>query len=154
MDIKMQRGLTLVEVLISIVILGVGLLGLAGLHSLSLRLTQNSYLIAVATQQAQDMAERMRANPQGIEDGDYNALSGLAPTPSKNCDTSVCIATERKAYDHRIWSDANKDFFGVGDEGTVTLDNATGAFHITLNWTELNSDGVSQSKNYTLVFFP
>ena len=63
--IEKQRGLTLIEVLISIVILGVGLLGLAGLHSLSLRLTQNSYLIAVATQQAQDMVERMRIQSAG-----------------------------------------------------------------------------------------
>lgn len=55
-------GFTLLEVLISIVIFSVGLLGLASLQGMGLKLTHDSMNRTVATLLANDMMDRMRAN--------------------------------------------------------------------------------------------
>ena len=57
-----NTGFTLIEVLIAMIILAVGLLGLAGLQATSLRNNQSAYNRSVATQLAYDIADRMRAN--------------------------------------------------------------------------------------------
>ncbi|KAF0812438.1 hypothetical protein IGB42_03106 [Andreprevotia sp. IGB-42] len=57
-----QRGMIMIEVLVSIIILSVGILGLASLQGFSLRNSHSSYLRTVATDLAVDMSERIRAN--------------------------------------------------------------------------------------------
>ncbi len=154
MATRYQQGLTLIEVMIAIVILGIGLLGLAALHSAGLRQTHNSYLLAVAAQQAEEMAERMRANPQGVANGDYNALAGLG-TSTADCDNNACSSLERSGFDHAVWSAENRNYFGTGNEGSVTIDGVTGVFDIAIAWTEVNSDGGGTlAKTYTLAFLP
>jgi type IV pilus assembly protein PilV len=59
---KQYSGFTLIEVLVTVVVLAVGLLGLAGLQTASLGNNQNAYYRSQATQLAYDMADRMRAN--------------------------------------------------------------------------------------------
>ena len=59
---KKNTGFTLIEVLIAMIVLAVGLLGLAGLQATSLRNNQSAYNRIKATQLAYDIADRMRAN--------------------------------------------------------------------------------------------
>ena len=62
---KTQSGFTLLEVMVAIVVLSLGLLGLAGLQAASLRNNQAAYYRGIATQQTYDMADRIRANLAG-----------------------------------------------------------------------------------------
>lgn len=76
-----QRGISLVEVLVTIVILSFGLLGVAGLLATGLRNNQSSQFRTQASILAYDMAERMRANRQAAIDGKYataNTADGAA----------------------------------------------------------------------------
>jgi prepilin-type N-terminal cleavage/methylation domain-containing protein len=57
------RGLTLIEVLVVVVLLAIGLLGLAGLQLRGLQVNQGSQLRSQAAMMAEDMADRMRADP-------------------------------------------------------------------------------------------
>src|SRR5664280_455779 len=57
-----NSGFTLLEVLIAMLVLAVGLLGLAGLQATSLRNNQSAYNRSQATQLAYDLADRMRNN--------------------------------------------------------------------------------------------
>lgn len=59
---KYVRGISLIEVLVSIVISAIGLLALAGVNAASMRYTKMSQYRATATQLANDMGERIRAN--------------------------------------------------------------------------------------------
>lgn len=64
MKIKMHmKGFTLVEVLVALLILSIGLLGLAGLQAGGLRSNHSAYLRSQAVMLAHDMADRMRSNP-------------------------------------------------------------------------------------------
>lgn len=56
-----QSGLTLLEVMVTVVILSLGLLGLAGLQMTGLKNNRNAYYQTVAAQGAQDLAERVKA---------------------------------------------------------------------------------------------
>ena len=63
---KTQSGFTLLEIMVAIVVLSLGLLGLAGLQAASLRNNQTAYYRSIATQQAYDIADRLRANLAGV----------------------------------------------------------------------------------------
>ena len=62
MHMSRQRGFSMIEVLVAIVISAVALLALAGVNAASLRYTKMSQYRATATQLANDMGERLRAN--------------------------------------------------------------------------------------------
>jgi len=59
---RAQRGVTLLEVLVSIVVLSVGLLGYAGLQTLSLKNNNSAYQRSQATLLTSDIVDRMRAD--------------------------------------------------------------------------------------------
>lgn len=74
------HGFTLLEVLITVVIFSIGLLGLAGLQVKGLTLAHDSLLRTTATLLANDMADRMRANMSAAQMGinsPYNNPAGL-----------------------------------------------------------------------------
>lgn len=67
-----QRGLTLIEVLVAVLVLAIGLLGYAGLQATSLRYNHGAYASTQATTLAVDIADRMRANPDAARNGAYD----------------------------------------------------------------------------------
>lgn len=66
MDPSRVRGFTMLETLISILILSFGLLGIAGIYVAGVQNNKSANLRTLATQQAYDMADRMRANLAGL----------------------------------------------------------------------------------------
>lgn len=148
---EIQRGFTLLEVLITIAVLGISLLGLAGLQTSGIRYTYTSYLMAVATQQAEDMIERMRANPAEATKtgGYYDSIAGSA-SASIDCAAAHCDETERAEYDHDLWNDKNTEL--LGQNGTVR--RVGDVFEVKLLWSEVDSAGSTQPRTYTVVFRP
>ncbi|MCB1895475.1 MAG: type IV pilus modification protein PilV [Rhodocyclaceae bacterium] len=77
-----QLGTSLIEVLVAVVVLAVGMLGVAGMQASALRNNQAAYERSVATFLANSITERMAANRAAALNGDYNtALSSSCPTP-------------------------------------------------------------------------
>lgn len=78
-----SAGFSMIEVLVTLVILSVGLLGLAALQARALQYNQGAYLRSQANILAYDVVDRMRINRARAHLGDYNiALSSAAPTGS------------------------------------------------------------------------
>lgn len=69
---KRSEGFTLVEVLVSVLILGIGLLGLAGLQNVCIAAGYSSLQRSQASWLAGDMADLLRANPDAARAGDYD----------------------------------------------------------------------------------
>lgn len=95
-----QKGFSLIEVLVSVVIMSVGILGVAGLQVLSLQQNRNSLLRAEALQLGSDILDRMRANP-------IQTYAGLdftdAPPSPTDCVANTCTAAQMKDYDIALW---------------------------------------------------
>ncbi len=71
---KSQQGITLLESLVALLVLSIGLLGTAHLMATGIKQTNGSFARTQATFIAENMAERMRANPESILDMDYDGF--------------------------------------------------------------------------------
>ena len=94
-----QRGVSLIEVLIAVLVLAIGLLGIAGLQTASLTTNNISYQYSQAATLAQSMAERMRANQTGVYAGSYTLAAGTPPTVATNCASANCNSASQAAWD-------------------------------------------------------
>lgn len=122
-----QQGATLIEVLIAMVVLAIGLLGLAGLQSTSIQSNQGSYYRSQATVLANDMADRMRANRTAALAGGY--VIATAPTSS----SSNTVSGTRAEKDKAEWLNALAETLPLGT-GKITLNN--NIFLIEVIWND------------------
>lgn len=79
-----QQGFSLVEVLVALLVLSIGLLGLALLQVEGMKLNSDAYLRTQATVLAYDILDRLRANKSGADSGNY-CLNGPGTTADKIC---------------------------------------------------------------------
>ncbi len=133
-----HKGFSLIEVLITILVVSFGLLGMAALIISGVRSNSIAHYRSVASKQTEDIADRMRANQAGVIAGAYDALSATTPTGS-DCVTNVCSSTQTATYDHAQWNTANSRLL-PGGVGTVNGSVAAG-YAITLMWTEKGMNG-------------
>ncbi len=80
-----QAGFTLIEVMIAVLVLSIGLLGLAGLQVAALQNNQSAFMRSQATALAYDLADRMRSNIDGVNGGFY--------VPANAAATASCLTT-------------------------------------------------------------
>ncbi|CZI79027.1 TPA: type IV pilus modification protein PilV [Legionella pneumophila] len=105
-----DKGMTLLEVLISVVILAVGMLGIASMLIVSNKANNSSYAKLQAVQAVYDIFDRIRANSDAASNGSYNVSnigSNGYPTsvsaPSVLCNASVCNPNQLARYDTWYW---------------------------------------------------
>lgn len=80
---RQQAGISLIEVLVSVLILSVGILGVASLQMYSLKVNTEANLQSQASLQVKDLIERVRMNPEDRESFQVTSTScreGGAPT--------------------------------------------------------------------------
>lgn len=135
-----SRGFSLLEVMIALLVLSIGLLGIAGLQVFSLKYNHQSYERTQATLLINEIVDRMRANREAVETGLYNSVpignaystySGFGTCPA------TCSATEMFNYDVYNWKKRLQDsgMLATG-AGGISFDPATSLFAITVSWTE------------------
>lgn len=73
-----QQGATMIEVLVAVVVLSIGLLGLAGLQSVGLTHNQSASFRSTATMMSYSILDSMRANRTAARNGSYNIALGAA----------------------------------------------------------------------------
>jgi type IV pilus assembly protein PilV len=85
-----EAGFTLVEVLVSLVVLSIGMLGMARLVLMSAHSNDSAYLRSQATALAYEMLDNMRANMPAATAGQYNIALGTNPAAPASCVGSPC----------------------------------------------------------------
>ena len=135
-----QQGITMVEILVTILIIAVGLLGMASLQFNSLKNLNNSFFQYQAAMHASEMAERMRANIDGITGGNYDSVSVDGSETSASC-TSACTASGLASHDIYEWGQAVS---GLPD-GAATISRTGNIFTITITWSEQNTGSTGSS---------
>lgn len=110
---KTARGVSLIEVLVSVLLASIGLLALSGANVVSIRYSKMSQYRGTATMLAADLAERMRSNQGGLSayavQSDYAGQATLPAvypaTGGTNCEgySVTCSTTDIAAYDLASW---------------------------------------------------
>ncbi len=145
------QGFSLVEVLIALIIMSVGMLGIAGLYVQSMQAGRTSMLRHHAVTLAGDVADRIRANPTA------GAAYAAAAGADNNCiDQNVdCNDAQMAANDIFVWQAQAASFLPVFDNGAQQVQIAYNAatnpptYTIVVRWDEPTPDG--QVPNYTVV---
>ena len=151
---KPLNGFSLIEVLVALVVLSIGMLGIAALHIDGVRTGYSALQRTHAVNLAADMADRIRANPTGNYDVGAGA-SGAAPAVACADTASAaapgdCTSDQMAAYDVWEWRSALEPEAATGlpgGAGRIDLDTATDpdSFVITVSWTDKG-----QARNYRL----
>lgn len=121
------RGFSLLEILISVVVLSLGLLGIAALQTKSVNFVHSGELRSIAAYQASNMLDRIRSNKTGRTAGNYANISGIGTDPA--CTT--CTAAQIAQKDQFEWNTANSDMLPLG-QGTVT--QTGNVYTVTVHW--------------------
>ncbi len=152
--VSSQKGFTLIEVLVATLVLSVGIMGVAAMQMVSFQTNQSAYARSHAIFLAQDMFDRMRANPRGYATTtvyDDIDTSDSNKTPSNpNCITAAagCTPLQMGQQDIREWA---QHFYNVSSANDYrpTLPNGRGQivrtvntniFTATVSWDERDFD--------------
>ena len=161
-----NKGFTLVELLIALVVLSIGFTGYAALQIVGIRSVEDSYQRSQMTVLVEELAERMRSNRQGL--GSYVGLIyqqgvddcaelGADVIEANNCERSdwavgddTCVAAEMAQYDvAKVFcgQKSGNTWFGgvnnVSDQASIGIiaDPAVaGGFLLTGSWTLNETD--------------
>ena len=127
---KKIAGFTLIEVLIAMLVLAVGLLGLAGLQATSLKNNQSAYNRSRATQLTYDLADRMRANVVGK--ASYTAILPSSAAAQTDCLTvsTTCTVADMAQKDLFEWTAILNSSLPSGI-GTISVSGSIYTIRIT-----------------------
>jgi len=164
-DNRRAGGFSMIELLVAVLVMGIGVLGVTALQMVSLQNNRGALQRAEAVQLAYDMMDRVRANPAGNPPG--SAYSGLdlaeGPPAAANCNNQNCTQAQMILFDQAIWKCSLGNFHDenicqtlraagvLADEddqpgltagdGSITVDG-NGVINIAVQWTELGNQQV------------
>lgn len=138
-------GFTLVEVLIAMVIMAIGMLGIAGMYVHSLQAGRTSILRTQAVTLAADVADRIRANPRG-------GINYVGVGTDNNCTGNTrCTPGQLAAYDVWLWNQQRDLAMPAGASISVRYDDAVPnqppIYSVNVQWPE-----AGQTPSYKIRF--
>lgn len=121
---RRQRGVSLIEVLVSVLVLAIGLLGIAAMQATALRNNEGAFGRSQAVMQSYSILDTMRANQQVANAGAYNR--------ARTCVTPA--AGSRVDNEWRQWMLSMKQTLGDSDAtcGQIACDGTTCT--VTVHW--------------------
>lgn len=143
-----NQGFTFVELLVAVVVMSIGVLGVAALQAISLQQNRSALFRAEASQLANDLLDRIRANPSAT----YAPVTFASGPPSaSDCYTVNCSVAQMATFDISSWkcqldsTDADGDTYGIcatlgissslpEGAGAVTLAGST--YSIEVRWVD------------------
>lgn len=159
---KRQKGFTLIEAMIAIVVFSFGLLGVAGVMTVAVKSNHNGYMRSQATFLATSMADMMRANTASVKAGNYNVanISGYNNITTA-CRTASCNPTQLTRRDLQLWSNMFTQLL-PNSTGTIQcsahvglgIHPYSGMCNISVSWTESNTANAASAQTLTIAVKP
>ncbi|MDB5939370.1 MAG: type pilus modification protein PilV [Polaromonas sp.] len=151
--LRRQRGITLLESLVAMVVAALSILGILGVQMRTLTDTQTTVRRAQAIRLIEDLGERMKVNPNAL--ADINTYtSGFANEPTPGSCSSGCDHGQLAAYDLAVWKKTVKSTLPLG-QASVFLAPGEGAgananrrqLGVIISWRENERDTGSAYKD-------
>ncbi|TNC82248.1 MAG: type IV pilus modification protein PilV [Oleiphilus sp.] len=142
-----QAGFSMIEVLVTILIFAIGLLGVASLQTTGMRMVRDGGQLGQAAMLAASMADKMRSNAAGDTYVDVDGGARECENADLDADPPEegCSVAQEDIFD---WNDEIEDFL-PGGSGTVTVED--GAYVISVSWQESDdSNQADNTRTYTL----
>jgi type IV pilus assembly protein PilV len=138
---RRERGFTLVEVLVALVVLSVGLLGMAKMVMVSSHSNDSAYLRSQATALAYQALDSMRANITAASvTHSYNTVMGVMPAAAGPCVIAYCDNPTLALSDVYAWKHALKAALPSGSGSIATSATFPVTATVIVQW----DDGVAQ----------
>jgi len=136
-----KNGFSLVEVLVTLVVLSVGLLGIAGMMASTVRNNHSAYQRSQASWLAYDMLDRVRANRE----------AALAPSNNFNIALGTVTATATGVVGSEInaWKGRLAAALPAGD-GSVAVVAATRRVTVVVRWNDSRGTGGSDVQQFVV----
>lgn len=155
---RREAGFSMIELLVAVLVMGIGVLGITALQMVSLQNNRGALMRSEATLRTYDAMDRIRANPSG----NYGGVAfGDAPPATNDCMANSCTVAQMTAFDLATW----KCSLGIhnGDatcialrasgalptiaaqpglpsgDGSITVNGATGVVSVSVRWQEQNA---------------
>ena len=110
---KFQRGISLIESLVAMVVVALGILGILGVQMRTLTDTSTTVRRAQAIRLIEDLGERMKTNPNAL--GNLSAyVSAFSAEPTVGNCAAGCDSAQLAAYDLAVWKRAIKASLPLG----------------------------------------
>ena len=137
-----QRGFSMIEVLVTMLIVSLALLGTAGLQAYSMRLNQGGQFRTQAVFLAADLAERIEANRTAAVAGSYVlATSSSANVLSTVCQTGACAQSALATFDLSQWQNAVAASLPQASWSVAqTVAGNPSTYTITISWADRRAD--------------
>ncbi|MGP1677520.1 MAG: type IV pilus modification protein PilV [Burkholderiales bacterium] len=144
---RMQAGFSMIEVLISLVLIAVAMFGHAGLQLNAMKFAKSGASRTQAAFLSNELAERMEANKAGSVGGNY-VVASESSTPSTaatDCLTAACNATALAAYDLAEWTTRVAATLPPGASWQITNPTAGNPswYTIVVNWPDRRANTAS-----------
>lgn len=137
---RKSSGFTMLEMLVSLVILSVGLLGVAILQTKGQQFNHMSYLYTQASYLAYDLMDRMRANETIAKTGGYQRQ--LPTELSSDCTKQTCTSSQMVEFDLYSWKTLLEQTLPGGEAQIVW---SSPNYTISIKW--LNDQKDESNKN-------
>jgi len=144
-NIKSQRGTSLIEILVTILIVSFGLLGVAGVVSNGLKGSHGSQARSQASMLATDIIDRMRANRADAESdpGGTGSPYNLAFSDATPAGTTIPI------QDLIAWRTALAATLPAGN-GAVNVDTVSKKVTVSVRWDDSRTTGGSSTQTFVV----
>jgi type IV pilus assembly protein PilV len=101
-----QSGFSLFEILVAMIVIAIGVLGIAGLQASALRYSKASEMRYTAVQLTNELIERLRSNHAGAINGDFTSLGALAATTCNRQTAPPAPGTSPPSDQIKTWRNA------------------------------------------------
>lgn len=147
MTTRPQQGFTLIEVMVSLLILAIGLLGMTALQNEALRFNFAAFTESQAQFLINDMIERIRANPGS----NLYGITAIEPAvvPAVDCGVNTCTPDQMAIWDLSQWRASVEDSSLLpAGESEILFDGATRNFTVSVSydWSQLGGVDITNGR--------
>jgi type IV pilus assembly protein PilV len=137
-----QRGFTLLEVLVALLVMSFGMLGISSLMLVTARINTSSVTKQLAIQSANNIIDRIRANraaaianAYSVNDLASTGTPSYPTTPSADCSSSSCSPTDLATYDVWYWLTNDVGQLPLGSGAVTTQASGSNTLvTVTVQW--------------------